>query len=192
MEEVLECVDTDWTRVIDDLDRYQLSDNGTQIVPLSSMHRGAQDGLAAYSDLEEVKKEKCSVVVQIVPAFGLKELSVYADAEQLIQVGKKFTYEVDEELFEKIEVDETKCQNFRKDASQIKIGISYKANLETCEFDKHIQHLLDHLKGTAENLVFTTKNQFDFIYLCELFKVSILSGTVKVAQITLLLCFVNR
>ena len=78
------------------------------------------------------------MIVQIIPAFGLKELSVYAEGDTLIQVGKKFTYEMDEELFEKIEVDETKCQSFRKDASQIKIGISYKAQLETCEFDRHI------------------------------------------------------
>ena len=42
------------------------------------------------------------MIVQIIPAFGLKELSVYAEGDTLIQVGKKFTYEMDEELFEKI------------------------------------------------------------------------------------------
>ena len=120
-EEFLECADGDWTRVIDDLDRFQLIENSSKLVPLSTLHRGTAKDQAGFSESEEVKKEDCTLVVQIVPAFGLKELSVYADSDQLIQVGKKFTFEIDQELFEKIEIDETKCQSYRKDAGQIKI-----------------------------------------------------------------------
>ena len=61
---------------------------------------------------------------------------------------------------------------YRKDAMQIKLAINYKANLENCEYDKYIQHLLDHISGAEEVLRFTNKNQFDFVYLCEVFKVS--------------------
>ena len=62
---------------------------------------------------------------------------------------------------------------YRKDAMQIKLAINYKANLENCEYDKYIQHLLDHISGAEEVLRFTNKNQFDFVYLCEVFKVSL-------------------
>jgi len=77
---------------------------------------------------------------------------------------------VAEDVFNTIDVDETKCQKHRRDSSQIKVVINYKSNLETCEYDKYIQHLLDHISGAEDNLRFTNKNQFDFVYLCELFK----------------------
>ena len=97
-------------------------------------------------------------VVQMVPAFGLKELSVYADPDQLIQTGKKYTFELPESVFNAIDIDESKCQKYRKDSSQIKIVINYKANLETCEYDKYISHLIEHISGTEDQLRFTNKN----------------------------------
>lgn len=106
----------------------------------------------------------------MVPAFGLKELSVYADPDQLIQTGKKYTFELPESVFNAIDIDESKCQKYRKDSSQIKIVINYKASLETCEYDRYIAHLIEHIAGTEDQLRFTNKNQFDFVYLCELFK----------------------
>ena len=102
----------------------------------------------------------------------MKELSVYADPDTLIQTGKKFTFRVTQKVFEAIDIDESKCMQFRKDAIQVKLAINYKANLESCEYDKYIQHLLDHISGAEEVLRFTNKNQFDFVYLCEVFKVS--------------------
>ena len=61
---------------------------------------------------------------------------------------------------------------YRKTSNQIKLAINYKSGLEGCDYDKYIQHLLDHISGAEEVLRFTNKNQFDFVYLCELFKVS--------------------
>lgn len=119
-----------------------------------------------------------TLVIQLVPAFGLKELSVYANPDQLIQTGKKFTFEIDEAVFNAIDIDETKCQKYRKDSTQIKVIINYKAGLETCEYDKYIQHLLEHIAGTADNLRFTNKNQFDFVYLTELFKLESLKAHI--------------
>ena len=46
----------------------------------------------------------------------------------------------------------------RRDSSQIKVVINFKASLETCEYDKYIQHLLDHIAGIESNLRFTNKN----------------------------------
>lgn len=94
----------------------------------------------------------------MVPAFGLKELSVYADPDQLIQTSKKYTFELPESVFNAIEIDESKCQKYRKDSSQIKIVINYKASLEGCEYDKYIQHLLEHISGAENQLRFTNKN----------------------------------
>jgi len=94
----------------------------------------------------------------MVPAFGLKELSVYVDPDQLVQIGKRLTFNLCEEVFNAIDIDETKCQKYRKDSTQIKIVINYKSSLETCEYDKYIQHLLDHIAGIEENLRFTNKN----------------------------------
>ena len=56
----------------------------------------------------------------------------------MIQVGKKYTFTLTEDVFNALEVDETKCQKHRRDASQIKIVINYKSNLEACEYDKYI------------------------------------------------------
>ena len=39
----MEYLDDDWTSVIDDIDRYQLSDNITRLIPPSKLHRGAQE-----------------------------------------------------------------------------------------------------------------------------------------------------
>jgi len=75
-----------------------------------------------------------------------------------------------EKLFEAIDVDEGKCMQYRKDSNQIKLAINYKSNMESCDYDKYIQHILDHITGAEEVLRFTNKNQFDFVYLCELFK----------------------
>ena len=77
-----------------------------------------------------------------------------------------------QQLFNAIDIDESKCLKYRRDASQIKLAITYKSDLATCDYDKYILHLLEHLAGLQQQLVFTNKNQFDFIYLCELFKVS--------------------
>ena len=117
-------------------------------------------------------QEEYTLVVQIAPAYSMKELSVYADPDTLIQTGKKFTYKLSQAVFEAIDIDEGKCMQYRKDAMQIKLAINYKANLENCDYDKYIQHLLDHISGAEEMLKFTNKNQFDFVYLCEVFKVS--------------------
>lgn len=61
-------------------------------------------------------------------------------------------------MFNAIDIDETKCQKYRKDSTQIKVVINYKASLESCEYDKYIQHLLEHIAGTTDNLRFTNKN----------------------------------
>ena len=114
----------------------------------------------------------------MVPAFGLKELSVYADANRLIQTGKKYKFELTEAVFDAIDIDESKCQKYRKDSTQIKIVINYKASFETCEYDKYIQHLLEHVAGNAEKLCFSNKNQFDFVHLCELFKLEELKAKI--------------
>ena len=52
-----------------------------------------------------------------MPAYSAKELSVYADPDTLIQVGKKFTFNVSEQVFEAIDIDEGKCMQFRKDSN---------------------------------------------------------------------------
>ena len=140
----MEVVDDDWTSVIDDIDRLGLSDNACPLIPLSKLHRGEKQISAAVfsDDVEESKgqvaEEKMQLVVEMAPAFGLKELSVYADPDLLVQTGKKYNFEVTESVFNKIEIDETKCQKYRKDSHQIKIIINYKANLETCEYDRYI------------------------------------------------------
>ena len=46
----------------------------------------------------------------------MKELSVYADPDTLIQTGKKFTYKLSQAVFEAIDIDEGKCMQYRKDA----------------------------------------------------------------------------
>ena len=154
-------LDDDWTSVIDDLDKYQLSENLTKLKPPSRLHRGddSQSG-AGEAFAEEVKGEEAAytLVVQIIPAYSAKELSVYADPDTLIQVGKKFTFTLREELFEAIDVDESKCMQYRKDSNQIKLAINYKSSLENCDYDKYIQHLLDHISGAEEILRFTNKN----------------------------------
>mmetsp|Transcript_616 Transcript_616/g.820 ORF Transcript_616/g.820 Transcript_616/m.820 type:complete len:96 (+) Transcript_616:20-307(+) len=91
----LDVVDDDWTTVIDDLDRYGLTENAIPLIPLSQLHRpDPKVDLDTVTDAmqEEVKQEKMTLIVQMVPAFGLKELSVYADPDQLIQIGKKYTF----------------------------------------------------------------------------------------------------
>ena len=84
----MDVVEDDWTSVVDDIDRYQLSEFGRQPVPPSQLHRGERSiASTVVSDTqtqEEVKGEKMSLVIHMVPAFGLKELSVYADPNQLI------------------------------------------------------------------------------------------------------------
>ena len=151
----------------------------------------SSDTDAMIEEAKQITEDKLTLVVQMVPAFGLKELSVYAESDQLIQTGKKFTFELDESIFNAIDIDESKCQKYRKDSTQIKICINYKATLETCEYDKYIQHLLEHIAGTADNLRFTNKNQFDFVYLCELFKVSLPSLFFNVKLIYTYHHFIN-
>ena len=101
----------------------------------------------------------------------------------MIQVGKKFTFTLREEIFEAIDVDESKCMQYRKDSNQIKLAINYKSSLENCDYDKYVQHLLDHISGAEEILRFTNKNQFDFVYLCELFKVSMIRASFTICGI---------
>ena len=38
----IEYLDDDWTSVIDDIDKFQLSDNATRLIPLSKLHRQEQ------------------------------------------------------------------------------------------------------------------------------------------------------
>ena len=150
-------VDEDWTSVIDDIDRYGL-EQGCPLVPPSQLHRGESalnSNTVLMSDTQEESKEaqqeeKLNLIVQMVPAFGLKELSVYADADQLIQTGKRYTFELPESVFNAIDVDDSKCQKYRKDSTQMKIVINYKSNLETCEYDKYISHLLEHISGVED------------------------------------------
>ena len=84
--------------------------------------------------------------------------------------------------FDKIEIDEQKCISYKRDASLIKIAMNLPQSLSTCEFDKYIAHLLDHIKGIETDLRFTSRNQFDFVYLCELFKVKIFLTNTVAAQ----------
>jgi len=104
----------------------------------------------------------------------LKEHSLKEQDDTLMIMRRiKLTFDLDHDTFEKIQIDEQKCLSCKRDASQIKIALNYpQPYLTTCEYDKHITHLLDHIKGTETELKFTSKNQFDFVFLCELFKVS--------------------
>ena len=88
MQDTLEIVEEEWANVVDDIDRYGLTDNAVPLVPLSQLHRADPSfGLATVTDAagEETKEsDKMQLIVQMVPAFGLKELSVYVDADQLV------------------------------------------------------------------------------------------------------------
>ena len=81
----MEQVEDDWTSCVDDIDRYTLSDNCVPLIPLSQLHRpeNGEDQTAMMTDApsEEYKQEQMTLIVQMVPAFGLKELSVYADPD---------------------------------------------------------------------------------------------------------------
>ena len=178
MLDQIDIVEDDWTSCVDDIDRFGLSENACPLIPPSQLHRAEQAFSQVSDTQEQLQEEKMSLVVQIVPAFGLKELSVYADPDTLIQVGKKYTFELPESVFNALDIDDTKCQKYRRDSSQVKIVINYKANLEVCDYDKYIQHLLDHIAGSESNLRFTNKNQFDFVYLCELFKLEELKAHI--------------
>ena len=136
----LEYLDDDWTGVIDDLDKYQLSENVTKLIPPSQLHRGNVGATAGDALVEEKKgaDETFTLVIQVIPAYSAKELSVYADPDTLIQVGKKFTFSLNEQVFEAIDIDEGKCMQYRKDTNQIKLAINYKSNLENCDYDKHV------------------------------------------------------
>ena len=102
----LEAVEDDWTSVIDDIDRFGLAEKACPLVPPSQLHR-IEHAPTSYSDVvEETKGERMKLIVHMVPAFGLKELSVYADPNQLIQIGKKFTFDVPESVFAAIDIDE--------------------------------------------------------------------------------------
>ena len=136
----LEYLDDDWTGVIDDLDKYQLSENVTKLIPPSQLHRGNVGAATGDAFVEEKKgaDETFTLVIQVIPAYSAKELSVYADPDTLIQVGKKFTFSLNEQVFEAIDIDEGKCMQYRKDTNQIKLAINYKSNLENCDYDKHV------------------------------------------------------
>ena len=51
----VEYLDDDWTSVIDDLDKYQLSENITKLIPPSKLHRGDHKAAAGEAFTEEVK-----------------------------------------------------------------------------------------------------------------------------------------
>ena len=89
----------------------------------------------------------CSLIVMVVSSFTQKEMSVYTDPQLLIQVSKKYTFPLTQKLFDAIDIDETKVLKCRRDAGQIKIAIQYKADLSTCDYDKYIFHLLEHVAG---------------------------------------------
>ena len=55
-------------------------------------------------------------------------------------------YELSESVFENLEIDDTKCEKYSRDASQIKIEISYKGSLELCTYDSIISHLLEQVR----------------------------------------------
>jgi hypothetical protein len=50
-------------------------------------------------------------------------------------------------VFDELDIDETKCLKYRRDASQIKIAINFKADLSVCEYERYIGHLLEHVAG---------------------------------------------
>jgi len=90
----------------------------------------------------------------------------------MLQSSNKITFLLSEALFHAIEVDENKCCNYRKDAWQIKVAIQVKSDLATLEYDKYIQMLLEYIEGSKQEIRFSSKNHFDFLFLAELFKVS--------------------
>ena len=51
----VEYLDDDWTSVIDDLDKYQLSENTPKLIPPSQLHRGNPMSAAGEAFTEEVK-----------------------------------------------------------------------------------------------------------------------------------------
>ena len=86
------------------------------MIPPSKLHRAKLEKEDGFVEGEE-SKESYTVVCQIMPAYSAKELSVYADPDTLIQVGKKFTFNISEQVFEAIDIDEGKCMQFRKDSN---------------------------------------------------------------------------
>jgi hypothetical protein len=111
----LEYVDEDeWTSAIDDIDRYHLSDKPLPFIPLPKAIKGS---------IEEQKESTCALIVMMVSTFSIKEMSVYTDPRLLIQVSKKFTFPLSQKLFDAIDIDESKCLKFRRDAGQIKLAI---------------------------------------------------------------------
>lgn len=73
-----------------------------------------------------------------MPTRANKELAAYTNPDEMLQVSKKLSFDLPEAIFAKLDIDESKCMNFCKDSNQIKIAISYKQPLATCEYDKHI------------------------------------------------------
>ena len=88
----------EWTSVIDDIDKLQLSEKCSHFIPLS-IALSSLKGQPKTEIFEETKDDSkkvfistCSLFVHMIPAFSAKDLSVYTDPQVLIQVGKKYTF----------------------------------------------------------------------------------------------------
>jgi hypothetical protein len=72
---------------------------------------------------------------------------------ELTTCSKKLTYSVSEELFEKVNVDESRCQSYSKDSNMIKLTVKCGSADSFRDFDRHIKSLLEFLEGTGEDPV---------------------------------------
>ena len=64
-------------------------------------------------------------------------------------LNKKLNYLMSEDLFEQINIDETKCQAYYKDQKQIKITIQCGSSDAFRDFDRHIMHILSYLESNG-------------------------------------------
>ena len=90
---------------------------------------------------------------------------------ELTTCSKKMTYTLSEELFDKINIDESRCKSYSKDSHMIKLTIQCGSPDAFRDFDRHIKRLLEFIEGRgADPASFAPKNQFEFMYLAELFQ----------------------
>jgi hypothetical protein len=95
-----------------------------------------------------------------------------ADASKCLVRRCRYEFVLDQDTFERIRIDSTKCLELYQDDGQIKTILQYSGgSLTTCEYDKYISHLLDYISGRETEIKFTKRNKFEMLALVELFKV---------------------
>lgn len=152
--------DSDWANIVENVDQLlQLKSKGQQTSQMNKCQQKQphQISLSTLHDYFQRRKDfseqtqPASLVVTLRSAFNTKELSVYANADQLLMTSKRFVYELSESVFESLEIDDAKCEKYSRDATQIKIELSYKGQLESCNYDKIISHLLEQVQDKIKS-----------------------------------------